>query len=415
MSDIERRALDFIDRQQAALVDFASRLIAIPSPNPPGNELAAARVAEAQMHTLGLANTTIVGPSPERANLICHVKSGTPGRTLLLNGHLDTKPPDPLDGWHTDPYQAVIKDGKLYGLGAADMKGPDAALLFGLAAILQSGATLSGDIYLALSADEEGAADDGARFLVQQRGMRADAALIAEPCGITKNWEMIPLISRGVSCLRFVVEGTQTHSSISDRVPIVNASLEASRLLVFLADNLELHHPPTPLCPTGPTKNLGAVFKGGQAIAKVSGHAEFHADIRTLPGMTKEQLARDIDRAINAFRQQRPAVEVSWSFFDGTLAFTQPTQIPDDNSLVGAVQNAARTVLGEAPPLGYFPGGTDAIWWQGAGGIPTIPGFGPGLLSNCHKPNEFVEVNCLIEAAKIYALTILHYLGAANG
>jgi acetylornithine deacetylase/succinyl-diaminopimelate desuccinylase-like protein len=68
-------------------------------------------------------------------------------------------------------------------------------------------------------------------------------------------------------------------------------------------------------------------------------------------------------------------------------------------------------VLGKPPPFGYFPGGTDAISWQGLGGIPTIPGFGPGLLGNCHKPDEFVEVDELIQAAKIYALTILNYLG----
>jgi acetylornithine deacetylase/succinyl-diaminopimelate desuccinylase-like protein len=54
----------------------------------------------------------------------------------LLNGHLDTKPPDPIDAWETDPYEGVVKDGKPYGLGAADMKGPDAALVYGLATAL---------------------------------------------------------------------------------------------------------------------------------------------------------------------------------------------------------------------------------------------------------------------------------------
>jgi acetylornithine deacetylase/succinyl-diaminopimelate desuccinylase-like protein len=81
--------------------------------------------------------------------------------------------------------------------------------------------------------------------------------------------------------------------------------------------------------------------------------------------------------------------------------------------LAQALRDAVRTVLGRDLPYGYFPGGTDAIWWQAAGGIPTIPGFGPGLLSSAHRPNEYVEVDGLVEAASIYALTILRALGGA--
>ncbi len=412
LTSAQQRALDFIDQHRDDLIAFAQRLIATPSPNPGGSERAAAQVAQAQLHALGLTETTIEEPKPERSNLLYRYDSGRDGPTLLLNGHLDTKPPDPLDGWKTPPYQGVIQDGRLYGLGSADMKGPDAALVYGLAAAKLVGLS-RGQVVLALTADEEGPALEGPRYLVQELGLRADAVLIAEPCGIRTDWEMIPLISRGISCLRFTVEGTQTHSSIGDRIPVVNASVEAARLLVYLDELLELHYPPTPLVPTGPTKNLGATFRGGEGIAKVSGHAEFTADIRTLPGMTREQLAADIDSAVEGFRRVRPGVTVGWTFYEGNLAFTQPTQIDAADPLVGAVQQAAETVLGAAPPLGYFPGGTDAIWWQGAAGIPTIPGFGPGLLSNCHKPNEYVVVDELIRAAKIYALTILNYLGEA--
>jgi len=78
--------------------------------------------------------------------------------------------------------------------------------------------------------------------------------------------------------------------------------------------------------------------------------------------------------------------------------------------LVKAVEQAAGTILGEIPTPRLFPRRTEAIHWQGIAGIPTIPGFGPGLLSNCHKPNEFIETAEIIRAAKIYALTILNYL-----
>ena len=97
--------------------------------------------------------------------------------------------------WDTDPYRGVIRDDRLYGLGAADMKGPDAALVYGLAAAVACFAgQLCGKVLLTLTADEEGGAQFGPRHLVEDLGLRADAALIAEPCGITRNWEMLPLI-----------------------------------------------------------------------------------------------------------------------------------------------------------------------------------------------------------------------------
>jgi acetylornithine deacetylase len=84
--------------------------------------------------------------------------------------------------------------------------------------------------------------------------------------------------------------------------------------------------------------------------------------------------------------------------------------VPSDEPLVGHVLNAAETVLGRRPPFTYFPGGTDAKEFQGVGGTPTLPGFGPGLLTVAHGPNEFVHVDALPKAAEVYALTALSYL-----
>lgn len=407
-------AFDFVDSHAQDLLQCAKDLIAAPSPNPPGDERRAVDVARRYCEALSLGEIQILGPRAERPNLICRHSHGLPGPTLLLNGHLDTKPPLPREQWRTDPYDPVEQDGLLIGLGAVDMKGPDAALIYGMAAAIAANPQLGGEIILALSADEEGTFVDGARYLVQDIGITADAALIAEPIGVQQSWESIPLISRGISCIRFLVKGTQVHSSICDRMPVVNASLEASRLLLFLEEHLRLSYPPNPWCPNGPTVNLGATLNAGTAHAIVSGQAEITADIRTIPGMTQDQLAQDIDRVLHQFRRQHPQAEVSWQFFEGTLAWSEPMQIPDTLPIVQALQDASHVVLGQAPPLGYFPGGTDALWWQGAGGIPTIPGYGPGRLTDCHQPNEAIRISDLIDAAKIYALLILNYLDSTR-
>jgi acetylornithine deacetylase/succinyl-diaminopimelate desuccinylase-like protein len=103
---------------------------------------------------------------------------------------------------------------------------------------------------------------------------------------------------------------------------------------------------------------------------------------------------------------------VEWDFVPGTLAWTTPTETSPQEPLVSAVVEAARIALGRTPPFGTFPGGTDAIWWQGLAGIPTIPAFGPGMLTQCHRPNESIAIAELTRAAAVYALTILRYLGS---
>ena len=413
MSSEKKEAVrDFIWQRKGDLISLAQQLIAVPTPNPPGNERAAAETAADTLRNLGFPDIEIYEQIEQRANLICTFETGREGPTLLLNGHLDTKPPDPLSEWESDPYVGDIRDGRLYGLGAADMKGPDAALVYGLAAAVSCfGDQLSGKVLLALTADEEAGAVYGPRFLVEDLGIRADSCLIAEPCGITQNWEMLPLISRGVTCFHFRISGTQTHSSISDRIPVVNANLVASQLLVFLCERFRPRYPENELCPVGPTVNLGTMFHGGAGLAKIAGEAIISSDIRTLPGMTQATMTEDIEGVLAEFRAIYPDAQISWHYEDSPVAWTPPTVIAADHPLVQATARAAAAVLPEVPPLGYFPGGTDAIWWQGFAEIPTIPAFGPGRLPNCHRPNEYVEIDALVEAAQIYALLIAEYLG----
>lgn len=415
-SGADARALAFIEQRREELLALAIDLIAAPTQNPPGNEIAAVQIAHQALLALGFTDLQVVEPEPGRGNLLCTWRTGRPGKRLLLNGHLDTKPAGDLGLWQTDPWRGTVVDGRLHGLGSVDMKGPDAALTFALAAAAHaaSEAHVAGEVVLALTADEEGDARHGARYLVQEIGLLADEALIAEPSGILAPWDTLPLISRGFCGLRFTVTGTQTHSSIGDRLPVTNATLAAARLLLHLHETLHLRHPATPFCPTGPTVNLGATIQGGTALAIQSGRVDFSVDIRTLPGMTQAELAEDIDAAIAAFHALHGTADLAltWRFVDGTLAWTPPTEVARDLPLVHALQDATRIVLGRVPPLGYFPGGTDAIWWQAEGGIPTVPGYGPGLLSSAHRPNESVGIEELVDAAGIYALTILHTLAA---
>jgi acetylornithine deacetylase/succinyl-diaminopimelate desuccinylase-like protein len=191
--------LAFLAAREADLVAFTRELVATPSPNPPGDERKAAELARQAMHALGYRDLRVFAEVEERPNVVGEVGSG--GRSLILNAHLDTKPPGPEDEWETRPYDAVVRDGRLYGLGSTDMKGAIAAMVYAGAALAEAD-ELGGTVKVVLTADEEGGSAFGARFLAASHAVEADAVLVGEPTGLVSPWEFLAVASRGISCFR---------------------------------------------------------------------------------------------------------------------------------------------------------------------------------------------------------------------
>jgi acetylornithine deacetylase len=402
----------WLDQQRTELLRFAAELVATPSPNLPGDERAVVQVILAQLARLGLPGAEIAAKEPHRPNVIVRLPGQRPGRTLMLCGHSDTKPPGDLAQWQTDPFQPVFREGKLYGLGATDMKGAVAAMIYATAALRQCGSALTGDLLLVINADEERSMKFGSEFLATEYGLRADAALLGEPSGIAgPEFEFLHLLSRGVACFKVRVHGTQMHSSLSDRLPSVNANVKLAEVLTRMNRALHLTFRPHALC-SAPTVNLGVKIEGGVGYGVYPGIAEFQADIRTLPGMTRPQLQADLEQCLAAIRRDDPALRVMLEFEEPPLDWIPPTEVPADHPLVQALLQAAEQVLGRRPQLTAFPGGTDAAKFQAVAGIPTIPSFGPGWLNLAHAPNECVGTEALVQAAKMYALAAQTYLSA---
>jgi acetylornithine deacetylase len=241
-----------------------------------------------------------------------------------------------------------------------------------------------------LTADEEAGARLGSRWLAESGLLRSDACVIGEPCGVVREWEGIDLVSRGAVLFKVRVRGTQLHSSISDRFPAVNATVMMARLVDRMHRELKgaLTYPGHPLGGLGPTVNVGVMAKAGVYYGVYPGEAEFACDVRTLPGMTREQVEADLR-----------------AFLDRAM----------DEPIVKALQAAAREVLGRQPELAAFPGATDATHFQLTAGIPTVAAFGPGYLSRAHSPNESLPVRAIGEAARMYALAARRYLDGAVG
>ena len=403
----------WIDEHRDDLIDFTCRLVATPSPNPPGDERAVVEVILSQMQRLGLTDAQVAAKQPHRPNVIYRLSGRDSGPTLMLCGHGDTKPIGDRTPWRTDPMTPVVRDGKMYGLGTTDMKGAVAAMIYAAAALKQCRAGLRGDLLLVVNADEELTMEHGSQYLATEYGIKADVALLGEPSGISgPEFEFLHILSRGISCFKVTVRGTQMHSSLSDRLPSVNANVKLAQVLEAMRDQLKLTFAPHPLCPE-PTVNLGVKIEGGVGYGVYPGAAEFKSDVRTLPGMTKLQFQNDVQRCLERLRQADPQLDVEFTLEQPPLDWFPPTQVRADHPFVEVLLGAAERVLGRRPTLSAFPGGTDAKNFQGLAGIPTIPSFGPGWLPLAHGPNECVGVEAIVQAAKIYAQAASTFLGDA--
>ncbi len=400
--------LHFVDDRREDLLAFAGELISTPSPNPPGDERAVADLIKQRLGMFGL-EAQLVAKSPERPNVLLTLPAKTSGLRLLLNGHIDTKPPGDLKKWNSDPYRPTIVDGKMYGLGACDMKGQAAALTYATIALASTAFLTRGELLLVLSADEECGSAYGAHYLVDEMGLKADAALVGELSGIHRDWEYLAILSRGFSGFRIKVYGTQVHSSISNMIPTVNASTKMAYVLWRLERDLKISFPPHPLCPEGITLNPGVFVSGGVYYGVYPGYAEFGVDVRTLPGMTKEGLRRDVESFLDQLRREDPQLQVEMEFEPGPLGWNEGAETSPDAPIVQAALRAGEQVLGFRPPMRGLPGGTDGNVFQGIGGIPSVFAFGPGFLPLAHNPNEYITVEAIVQAAKIYALTALNY------
>ena len=406
---VERDVLSFLERTASDQLAFAQELVAVPSPNPPGDERAVAALVIERLRRLGIDDITVLSAQPSRPNLIVRIPGAGRGPALILSGHIDTKPPGDLSRWETDPWDPVISDGELRGLGSGDMKAAVAAMVYTGAALARS-VGWRGELRLVFTADEEAGSVLGSKWLAQEGYLAADAAIIGEPCGVVSEWENIGVVSRGSALVDIEVAGTQMHSAVSDRFDPVNAAVEMAWLIQKMHAELRDHLTYTPyhLDGSGPTVNVGVMAEAGIFYGVYPGSARISSDIRLTPGMTEESVTADLHRFLVRAMAENPRLSAELKM----VGLSEATEIAPDHPVVGAVQHASHRVLGKWLSPGVFPGATDALNFQAMAGIPTVAAFGPGYLPRAHSPNERLAAEGVYQASRIYALAALRYLAA---
>ncbi len=403
----EKKVADFIFSKQKEIFEFVCELIRTPSINPPGDEREVSVVLQDRLKKLGVERVQILAKDPTRPNVVVEVLGNLPGKRIMLSGHIDTKPPGDLSLWKSEPLEPLVVGDQLIGLGSGDMKAAVAGMVYAAAAV-RSLDSFSGSLALALTADEENGSIFGSKWLADEGHIKADVCVIGEPGGILEEWESIHLVSRGAALFKIVVIGTQMHSSISDQLPAINATLKMAELAIKMQRELKsyLTFKEHPLCRFGPTVNVGVTSQSGVTYGVFPGRAEFACDVRTLPGMSETQIKTDIQKFLDdAMRDDRELeARLEWRLMVGA------TEINQDHPVVDCLRETAEQVLGKTLRIDAFPGATDAAYVQSSAGVPCIASFGPGFLPRAHSPNESMHVNGAAESAMVYALAALRYL-----
>jgi len=416
------RVLHEVERATDELVDFTAGMIRIPTINPPGEHYEdCARYIGDRLASLGFETEYIAAEGrPEhtrqhpRVNVVGTRHGVRPRPTVHLNGHFDVVPVG--QGWTVDPFAGLVRDGRVYGRGACDMKAGIAAAAYAAEAIRRAGVAVPGTIEVSGTVDEESGGFAGVAYLAEQgrlSSLRTDYCIIPEPFSPDR----VCIGHRGVYWFEVAARGHIAHGSM----PFlgVNAIEGMGALLHIIQDELQpvlaARRTDVPVVPEGArhaTLNLNGIF-GGQPVDGIQSpcvadlcRAVF--DRRFLVEEGFDFTKREIEEVIDRVRTRMPRVEYSLT----DLMVVHPTRTPDDSPVIAAIDHSVEHVLGRRPTHVASPGTYDHKHVTRIAGVPHCVAYGPGELEQAHQPDEFCAVDDLVTSTKVLAAAILELTGA---
>ena len=406
MNDATTRARAQLDTD--GMIAFLQALVRTPSvylPDMPGaNEQAAAQLVYDQLTAWGW-QPLWEEVAPGRPNVIADLAGGAgPGKLLLFEGHTDVVTPGDPEAWGYDPFGGEIVGRRLYGRGAADMKGGVAAMLFAARALQLAGAPFAGRIRLLVPIDEEGMMIGVKALIAAGHADGAAGAIICEP-----EEREICIAQKGSLRLRLVSHGRIAHGAMPEEG--VNALAAMIRLLdqtLRIEAQLHVEHGVHPLLGRPyitPTVIRSPLNGDASQINCIPDRCDAFLDIRSLPTIVHEAIITQIRGLIQKVRVDHPDYRFDLEVIDDRPS----TETPIDHPLVQSVATAHQQVYGAAPIYGGVPGSTDGTILVRERGIPVVV-YGPGDKRIPHQPDEFVDLDEVIRAAQVYIIAALGFL-----
>lgn len=405
----------WIDDERESMIDFLRAFVQAKSPNPPGDTRAAADVVTGFLDRAGLPYR-IVAPNPEMPNVIGSVEGAKPGKHLVLNGHIDVFPVDENDSrWTADPWSGDIREGKLYGRGACDMKPGTTASIFTYALLHRLRDDWGGKLTLTCVSDEETFGPWGARYLMEHEPeVLGDCLLNGEPSSpLTIRfgekgplWLAVTIKARGAHGA--YVHATESATKIAARLALALESvcdmeiplpdnlaraIEASREAVDKAMGAGAHK-------TVPrvTLNIGRI-DGGLKMNMIPGHCRMEVDFRVPVGATREMVLAEVDKVMADF----PEAELE------EVGHAPPAYSDPYGDMVAILQDTVEELRGFRPTPIISLGGTDARLWR----YRNIPAYVYGPYPHgMGSYDEHVDLEDFIHIVRTHSLAAYRYLKA---
>ena len=379
------------------IVRVLSRLVQINSINPglSPDGRGEAEIGRYVAETLGALGLEVAGhePVPGRVSVVGTLAGNGGGRSLMLNAHYDTVGVEGMP----EPFSGAVRNGRVYGRGAYDMKGSLAAQIGAAKALVDARQALAGDLLIAAVADEE-VASIGTADLVTR--YRVNGAVVTEPTALE-----ICLAHKGFVWIEVETEGRAAHGSRFELG--VDANMRMGRFLAAL-DRLEQEvRTRKPHALVGPPSLHAATVQGGTGLSTYAASCKLGIERRTIPGETEAQVVGEVREIIDRLEGNGGAFKATVK----TVLARDPFEVEPRARIVQSLAGAATRVLGRQP---RFFG--DTPWMDSAilstAGVETVV-MGPAG-AGAHADEEWVDIESVVKLAEILAHTAIDYCGTGK-
>jgi succinyl-diaminopimelate desuccinylase len=343
----------------------------------------------------------VLEAEPGRPNVLLSARGDAPGRVLLLNDHMDTVPAGPRDEWSVDPFAAELRNGWVWGRGAADSKGGLCSMIMATEIFLAAGGPARGELLMTAVCDEEVGSRLGTRWLLKQGLIRGDFGIVCEPTG-----NRIERAAKGVLHVEIMSKGRMAHGGKPwagvNAIANMRAVIEA--IDIYATELARRRHELV----GAPSVTIGTI-QGGTVPNMVASECRMVIDRRILPGEHSSTAIAEIETIVASLAKASPLLHLSTR----VLLDWPSVEVSGESLVVTALSRALEEVLGTSPEIGGKDGGTDAAWIYQATGIPMIH-FSPGEGRFVLAADERVEIEVYIAAIEALVLTFEEILGVAS-
>jgi succinyl-diaminopimelate desuccinylase len=421
----DSRILAEVDARRDSLVRLTQDLIRIPTLNPPGRcyleicEYLAERLARSGFAVELLRAEGSPGDSDRwpRWNLVARREGAPGGECVHFNSHHDVV--EAGEGWTVDPFGGEVRDGRVWGRGACDMKGGLAASVIAAEAFLAACPGFRGAVEISATADEESGGYGGVAWLAERGRFSPDRVqhvIIPEPL----DKDRICLGHRGVWWAEIETRGRIAHGSMPflgdsaiRHMGAVLAEMEATLYPLLAARRTAM--PVVPAGARASTLNVNSIHGGaaepedgydGLPAPCVADRCRIVIDRRFLI----EEDITEVKAEVKAMLERVKAARPSFSYEIRDLFEVQPTMAPTDAPVVRTTAAAIERVLGRMPALVVSPGTYDQKHIDRIGRLSNCIAYGPGILDLAHQPDEWVGIDDMADSAKVMALVLADLL-----